>query len=37
LASAARGGTFQITSGADVTQADFVLTDLLWIAEQRQT
>ena len=30
-----RGGTFQITSGADVTLPGFVLTDLLWIAEQR--
>lgn len=36
-APATRGGTFQITSGADVTLPGFVLTDLLWIAEQRQT
>jgi hypothetical protein len=32
-----RGGTFQITSGADVTLPGFVLTDLLWIAEQRES
>jgi hypothetical protein len=34
---ATRGGTFQITSRADVTLPGFVLTDLLWTAEQRQT
>ncbi|MEV0134231.1 integrase [Dactylosporangium sp. NPDC050688] len=34
---ATRGGTFQITSGADVALPGFVLTDLLWTAEQRQT
>jgi hypothetical protein len=34
---AIRGGTFQITSGADVALPGFVLTDLLWTAEQRQT
>jgi hypothetical protein len=28
-----RGGTFQITSGADVVLPGFVLTDLLWTAE----
>jgi hypothetical protein len=34
---ATRGGTFQITSGADVALSGFVLIDLLWSAEQRQT
>jgi hypothetical protein len=34
---AAPGGTFQITSEADVTLPGFVLTDVLWTAEQRQT
>ncbi len=33
---AARGGTFQVTSGAEVALPGFVLTDLLWTAEQRQ-
>jgi hypothetical protein len=31
-----RGGTFQITSAAEVTLPGFVLTDLVWAAEQRQ-
>lgn len=34
---ATRGGTFQITSGAGVALPGFVLTDLLWTAEQRET
>jgi hypothetical protein len=34
---ATRGGTFQITSEADVTLPGFVFTDLLWTAEQRPT
>jgi len=34
---ATRGVTFQITSGADVVLPGFVLTDLLWTAEQHQT
>jgi hypothetical protein len=33
---ATRGGTFQVTSGADVTLPGFVLTDLLWAAEERR-
>jgi hypothetical protein len=32
-----RGGTFQITSGADMTLTGFVLTDLVWTADQRRT
>jgi hypothetical protein len=31
-APATRGGTFQITSGADVALPGLVLTDLLWMA-----
>jgi hypothetical protein len=34
---ATRGGTFQITSVADVALPSLVLTDLLWTAEQRHT
>ncbi|GAA4250308.1 integrase [Dactylosporangium darangshiense] len=34
---AARGGTFQVTSGAGVTLPGFAITDLLWISEQRRT
>ena len=34
---ATRGGTFQITSGADLSLPGFVLTDLLGTAEQHQT
>jgi len=34
---AAHGGTFQITSGADLALPRFEVTDLLWAAERRRT